>query len=177
MEETVMGKFRFKEYTFAFNPHTFAVVQNRRVRTIPLVNGTVAAQELGFAPMAVTGEGELIGDDLMGEYQKLYELMLEKESGLLYLPDMTPFYCFLNKLSVIGKAGPRVLRYQFEFLEDCEKNTRTLTAQKPYYLTKAGDTLTLVAIKCGISLRALAALNPTLAQGEALEEGVMIWLR
>lgn len=174
--EKEMGKFRFKGYEFRFNPSRFQINGSRNLKVFESPLCGAVTQDLGFAPLQVSGEGELLGDDLMGEYQKLYRLFQEKSSGMLFLPDMKPFYCFFEKLSVTGRAGPRVLTYQFSFTEDCEKNSGEMAVSRPYYIAKAGDTLYLIGVKCGVSTARLLEKNPRLSLMSEIKEGTMIWL-
>ena len=175
-------QFQYKDYVFSINPNRFEIFRGRILKTYqpPMVKDGVSPraiiQPIGLEPISVTGEGELVGENPMEEYARLYQLFLEEGSGLLSLPSLTPFYCYFESLRMTGQAGPNVLTYEFAFLEDCEKNQVSLTSTDRYYLSRRGDTLSLIAVKCGITVEQLLSSNPSLQSSEELEEGTMVWL-
>lgn len=177
-----MANFRFKNYVFSYNPNRFEVSRKRIIKVFhpPIMLNAESSkaylQELGMEPIVVNGQGELIGDALMEEYAKLYRLFLEGGSGLLQIPGLVPFSCFFQKLSVVGQAGPKVLSYQFEFLEDCEKNRVELASVQEHYISRLGDTLALIAVRFGISMEELMKKNPSFSLGMDLKEGTKVWL-
>lgn len=126
-------------------------------------------------PRVITGEGILIGDDLMKEFEKISNLHTQKNSGLLYLPNITPFYCYFNDLQVLGQAGELVLRYKFEFIEDCVRNSTNIKSIKSYYIAKKGETLVEIASKNNIGLEKIKLLNPSF-DNLNLKEGDIVWL-
>lgn len=166
---------KFKDYQFKFNPEKFSVLQQRRIKTFNTPFDDVYMQDLGFKPKVITGEGVLIGNNLMSEFEKLSNLQNQKESGLLYLPNLSPFYCFFNNLEIVGKAGEFLLRYKFEFLEDVMKNNKKIRAVKSFYVVKSGETLVEIAMKNNISVEKLKELNPNV-YNLTLKEGEILWL-
>lgn len=175
-------RFRYKEYEFHINPNKFQIQRKRILKTFqpPVQTNALIPkaqiQDLGFEPITVTGEGEIIGDQLMAQYTALYEVFLQSGSGLLHIPGLSPFHCFFEKLSMVGQAGPKVLTYQFLFLEDCTKNVSDLLGVRNFYVTKRGDTLQVLALRFGMTEAELLQNNPQLDGVAALEEGIMLWL-
>lgn len=166
---------KFKNYQFRFNPEKFSVSQKRRLKMFSCPNFNVQIQDLGFMPRVITGEGVLIGNDLMKEFEQISNLHNQEDSGLLYLPNIAPFYCYFNDLQVVGQAGESVLRYKFEFIEDSMKNNKNLKSFKPYYIVKKGETLVEIASKNNIPLKTLKGLNPSYDNFN-LKEGDILWL-
>lgn len=175
MEKTT-GKFRFKGYEFQVNPARFQISGSRNLKLFQSPLCKPVTQDLGFNPLRITGEGELFGSDVMGEYQKLYKVYREESSGILFLPNMKPFYCFFDHLSITGQAGPQILKYEFSFTEDCQKNNETIANIQSYYVAKKGDTLYSIGLKCNISIVRLMEKNPRLSAMQELEEGTIVWL-
>ena len=175
-------QFQYKDYVFSINPNRFEIFRGRILKTFqpPIVSkGTTPRamiQPIGLEPIVIKGEGELVGVNPMEEYAKLYQLFLDEKSGLLGLPNLTPFYCYFESLQLTGQAGPNVLTYQFTFLEDCEKNKIPFTSTKSFYISRAGDTLCLIAVKNNTTTEQLLLSNPTLQVSEELEEGTVVWL-
>ena len=175
-------QFQFKDYSFPINPNRFTISRGRVLKTFqpPVARAGVVRraviQPIGLEPIVVTGTGELAGEDPMAEYAKLYQLFLQEGSGLLTLPELTPFYCYFQSLRMTGQAGPNVLSYEFSFLEDCEKNSAALDSVPRYYVSRRGDTLCLAAVKCGVTVEALLEQNPGLEAADELKEGTLLWL-
>ncbi|MBC8610051.1 Uncharacterised protein [uncultured Ruminococcus sp.] len=175
-------QFQFKDYTFAVNPGQFQISRGKILKAFqpPMITGTVypraVIQPIGVEPILVTGRGELIGENVMEEYTRLYQVFIQEESGLLYLPNLAPFYAYFQKLEMTGKAGPNILSYEFSFLEDCGKNQTELSAQEPFYISRSGDTLCLISVKTGKTVEELLLSNPALQVSGELSEGTMVWL-
>lgn len=166
---------KFKNYNFKFNPEKFSVTQKRRLKIFQAPSDNVYIQDLGFMPRVITGEGVLIGDDLMKEFEIISNLHTEQDSGLLYLPNITPFYCYFNNLEIVGQAGEVILHYKFEFVEDSTQNSKNIKSFKSYYVVKSGETMVEIAMKNNISLDKLKQLNP-LYDNLSLKEGDILWL-
>lgn len=166
---------KFKDYQFKFNPEKFSISQKRQLKLFACPNFDVQIQDLGFMPRVITGEGILVGDDLMKEFEKISNLHNQENSGLLYLPNLSPFYCYFNDLQIIGQAGEMVLRYKFEFIEDAPKNSRNIKSVKSYYIVRKGETFVEIASKNNIALDKLKQLNPSY-NNLTLKEGDIIWL-
>ncbi len=132
-------------------------------------------QDLGDKPMVITGTGELIGD-YMEQYAKLYDIYIDRTSGLLYLPELAPICCYFTGLEIVGKAGPGLLTYSFEFSEDCENTSNSIISERSYHIVSAYDTLYTIALKYGISAETLFELNSSVTDALNLTEGDIIWL-
>jgi len=108
----------FKNYEFFYNPRTFTIKRERNiVEFISPVAGSIV-QDLGLGARVVTGEGELVGNDIENQYEKLNELFLSQHNGLLHIPKYKPFYAYFASLSVTAKPAPNLLTYSFKFIED-----------------------------------------------------------
>lgn len=174
--------FRYKDYQFQINPQTLQLKRTRILKAFqpPLQTSnlipTTQIQDLGLAPMSVSGEGLLLGDDRMRQYTELYDCLLQGGSGLLHLPGLTPFYCFFEELTMIGRAGPKVLHYRFLFREDASQNFSTPKMVRDFYLSRAGDTLEAIAARFELTLEQLLQRNPHCNTQIALVEGTMLWI-
>lgn len=110
-------KLRFKGYSFNYNPNTITVKQERRVvvHCSPLCKSIV--QDVGVMPLVVTGEGELFGENVMLQFERLSATFASLNEGLLCLPDMAPFTACFCDLTVVRKPTPNLLKYSFRFME------------------------------------------------------------
>lgn len=171
-----LGSFRYKNYEFLYHPVSFQISQRRNLKEFVMPQGNSVIQELGKEAMVVSGEGVLLGEDLMEQYGRLNDLFLDTGSGSLFLPGMSPIFCFWKELSVSGRPGPKMLTYRFSFLEDTERNSGRIYQRNPYYTVVSGDTLTLIAAKCNLTVEELLEKNPGLNGAGGLKEGTLVWL-
>jgi hypothetical protein len=169
------SSFRFKNYTFFYHPSSFTITRQRVLREFLLPVNSSVIQDLGKTAMKITGTGYLFGEDCMEQFEKIHDLFLEEGSGALFLPGISPVFCYFEELSVEGNPGPRMLRYRFSFLEDTQRNSGKLAARRSYYVVLAGDTLTVIAAKCRMTVEELLSKNPGLSQ-DNLKEGDILWI-
>lgn len=174
--------FRYKDYEFQINPQTLKLQRARILKAFqpPVQTSNVLPktqiQDLGLAPMSVSGEGLLIGDDRMRQYTDLYDCLVQGGSGLLHIPGLTPFYCFFEQLSLVGRAGPKLLQYTFLFREDTTKNVASPKMVRDFYISRAGDTLEAIATRFGLTVEQLLERNPHCNTQSTLVEGIMLWI-
>ncbi len=166
---------QFGSHRFAYNPHTLTVETDKKLTVTTLVDHRRIYQKQGYQPMVVTGEGRLVGEDLMAQFVALQKLLLQSDSQLLSLPGLSPFYCYFTRLKIIGRAGPQFLTYQFAFLEDTERAKSAISSDR-HLVVGQGQTLATVAALYGVSVETLITLNPTLAGRIELAEGTVVWL-
>lgn len=154
-----MAQFSFKGESFPYYPKELRLSGQKRLAKFPLAFGGTSVQQLGRDPLLITGSGELTGQ-LGAEFDRLYQLFLQPDSGILQLPGFSPIQCYFTALEGIGRPGPTVLEYQFTFLEDPEYAQTTLSVQAGTVQAAEGETLYTLARRLGIDAAALIAANP-----------------
>ncbi len=175
MNNLKTSSFRYKNYTFLYHPSSFSVTRQRILKEFLLPQNGSVIQDLGQTAIKITGTGYLFGENCMEQFEQLNDLFLEDGSGALFLPGMSPVFCHFEELSVEGNPGPKMLRYRFSFLEDPQRNSGKISARRSYYVAVAGDTLTVIAAKCQMTVAELLEKNPGLSQ-DNLKEGDILWL-
>ncbi len=111
---------QFNGFAFRYNPRKIEIGYNKTVKIIDMPFSAPIIQELGVRPRVIKGEGELFGADCIAQFERLQAEFLRNGSGRLLSPICPPMYAFFTALKVIGEAGPLLLRYAFEFVEDKE---------------------------------------------------------
>ncbi len=170
------GKFRYKDYEFRYNPREFTITRERNLLKFIVPEQDSVIQDMGYEPAVISGIGELLGDNVMDEYVKIQNIFNNKDSGLLYIPDLSPINCYFNKLKIIGKAGPKVLTYNFEFVENHKTITRFTGVIPKYIITTGGESLHTISLKHGVTLDSLIAKNYHIINIEKIPQGVTVWL-
>lgn len=115
-------KLRFKGYELPYNPKRFQLKRERHILKINSPLSGSVLQDLGFHAAVLTGDGCFYGMNGQAEYDRLFALFQTAESGLLHSPGQKPFHAYFTALSAARTAGPDVLTYHFEFVEDCQKS-------------------------------------------------------
>ena len=110
-------RFRYKGVEFPLNPKSLTVRRERRLIRFssPLAGNVI--QDLGLAPAAISGEGELYGSHAAEDCRRLTGLLSGGGPGLLQLPGYPPLYAYFSSFSSTQAAGLPLIRYQFTFLE------------------------------------------------------------
>lgn len=175
MSVSQTSSFRFKNYTFLYHPSSFSISRQRILKEFLLPEKGSVIQDLGKTAIKITGTGFLFGEDCMEQFEKLNDLFLEEGSGALFLPGISPIFCHFEELSVEGNPGPKMLTYRFVFLEDTQRNNGKISSRRSYYVVTQGDTLTVIAAKCSMTVEELITKNPGLSQS-GLKEGDILWL-
>lgn len=169
-----MAEFSYKGESFPYYPKEVKLSAAKRLSAIPLAFGGTAVQQLGQAPLEITGSGELTGD-LGAEFARLHRLFLQQDSGVLQLPGFSPIRCYFTALEGVGQSGPAVLEYRFTFLEDPDY-AAALSAGNDYVLVQEGETLYTLAKRLGVGAADLIAANPQITDPLSPERGTVVWL-
>lgn len=114
-------RFRYKGVEFPLNPKSLTVRRERRLARFssPLAGNVI--QDLGLAPVSVSGRGELCGPKAREDYRRLSGLFQSGGAGLLQLPGYSPIYAYFSVFSAEEEAGLSLIRYTFTFLEAAQE--------------------------------------------------------
>lgn len=166
---------RFKNYTWPYNPETYAVEFERRVAAHKAPFGRYVLQDLGVTARVLRGEGTFVGEGAYDAFTRLAAVFEEPGPGLLVHPVWPASRAYFVSLQVTETPLPDYVRYRFEFWEaggaenegmsasavhtGGEAPTK-VSAESTTYIVKKGDTLWGIAQRCGVTLAALLTANP-----------------
>lgn len=113
-----MDQMQFNGFAFRYNPRRLELdyLRTIQVTDMPFCNPLV--QDLGRQPRRIRGEGEFFGADRRIQFEQLAAQFGQSGAGRLLCPLCEPMYAHFSALKLAGEAGPQVLRYSFEFVED-----------------------------------------------------------
>lgn len=163
---------RFSGFTWHHNPKELQIINGKTIVDLDIAYDKNVLQNFGEKPIVINGVGELYGDDCLEQYEKLRQLYLKGECGILCLPQLTPIYACFEKLSVLAKDINSVITYSFSFKQVTSKETN-----KVYIDTfKVSDEKTLweVAQKTQVDIETLVRLNSDIMFINDLQEGMVI---
>lgn len=113
-----MGNMQFNGLAFRYNPRRLELGCEKTVKVIEMPFSPPVLQELGVRPRVLRGEGEFFGPDCGAQFERLWAEFLRGGAGRLFCPLCPPMSAYFTALRVIGEAGPPLLRYSFEFVEE-----------------------------------------------------------
>lgn len=168
---------RYKNYVWPSNPESYRIVYRRTVAEHKLPFGGSVTQELGTVCRVFEGEGEFVGAGAYEEFKKLATVFYQGGAGVLVHPVWMTTRAYFTDLEVVQEPLPDYVRYRFAFLEPGESGGAALkkkesggaaasqvqAEQAQYYSVVQGDTLWGIAARYGTTVKALAALNPQIA--------------
>ncbi len=177
MELTPM---RYKTFVWPHNPHTYSISFQRLVAGHKVPYGRYCLQDLGLTARVLEGEGVFAGEGAYDQFKELATLFYGGGPGLLIHPVWQPSSAYFTELSLTQKPLPDYVAYRFAFREDSSRSRTGLTllsaaeketAAETIYTVSQGDTLWAVAARYGVTLEALLAANPAIANPNRIQVG------
>ncbi len=167
-----VSKIRFKGNEWAHNPETLKVYYEDNFSEEKLFSGTSGLYKLSSKCRAVNGTGILTGNDCLEQFNALLKLQRERESGILSLPGMKPFYAYFKSLALLCEPCADAVSYSFAFIEDSLKNS--IRADKYYHTVCNDENLWDIGYRYGVDVHTLVQLNPEIKRTDELEIGSQV---
>lgn len=184
---------RYKEFTFPHNPRVYTISYQRDVAVQKVPMGIFSMQDLGRTCRVLKGEGEFYGPDAYDTFKELATVFYENGPGALYHPIWQSSRAYFTKLSLRQEPRKDYVAYSFEFQEgffgyaDIRRvqpsgGNQSGGAQAApggdgeTYTVVAGDTLWAIAKNNGMTLQALLAINPQIANPNLIHAGEKVYL-
>jgi hypothetical protein len=177
---------RFKSYVWPHNPKVFEIEFKRVVRSHKVPFGMYTLQSMGRTNRVLRGEGEFVGPDAYGEFNKLASVFCENTPGVLVHPVWQTTNAYFVELSLRQEPSADFVGYAFEFWECYDGGGAVLTRvsspagsvllsadaeEEVWYTVVAGDCLWTIASTNGMTLDALVALNPQIKNPNLIYAG------
>ena len=171
----MLSAMRFKDFTWPHNPRTFRVLWRRRVCVLDAPGGRYRVQDLGKTCRVLRGEGEFCGPSAYADFERLQQVFLDEGMGTLIHPLWPCQSVFFTRLELTQEPRQDYVAYAFEFTEagaeDAAQRKSVRALPEERYTLAAGDTAWSVCARFGLTLPALLALNPGIANPNELEPG------
>lgn len=167
---------KFKGYTWPHNPRELKVsgVKNLKDFEIPFKGNLF--QNFGREKTVVSGIGEFFGEDCIKQFDELYALFKEKNSGILNVPDMDPFLAEFKSLKMLVPPKPNLVEYSFEFWEDMTTEVAATNSFCDVHVVKSGETLWDIANAYKISVETLLRMNKNIKNPNDLSSCIVVVL-
>ena len=179
---------RYKEYVWPHNPRVYSIDYERIMAVNKVPFGLYYLQDLGRTRRVMKGEGEFIGEDAYTQFGQLANVFYSGGPGQLIHPLWQTANAYFVSLRLEQEPMRDYVRYSFEFWVEANYysgQVRTWTAQTSqsygsdqaaqtmpvYYQVVKGDTLWSIAMRYGMALSDLIALNPQIKNPNLIHIG------
>ena len=192
----LLSPMRFKDYVWPHNPRVYEIEFRRSVISHKVPMGGYALQTMGRTHRVLKGEGEFAGPGAYDEFRKLGTIFYEETPGILVHPIWQESKAYFVSLSLRQEPKEDYVSYSFEFWECFEDqneapalrlvhesaaggqadgntagNTAGSSAEEKVYTAVYGDSLWAIAVRNGMTLNELLALNPQIKNPNILYPG------
>ncbi len=186
----ILEPMRYKNYVWPHNPETYRITYERAAAVHKVPFGRYFLQDLGMGCRIITGEGAFYGEGAYDEFKKLATVFYDDGPGDLYHPVWMSTKALFTRLSLAQEPRQDYVRYTFEFREEVyfytDKPQLTAPAASAaaagvsdaaYVTVVRGDTLWAIAVRNGLSLQQLLALNPGIKNPNLIYVGQKVCVR
>lgn len=177
----------YGDYVWPHNPRVYEIEFNRRILCHKVPFGMYTLSDLGRDQRILRGEGEFAGENAYEDFKKLACMFYLKEPKTLIHPIWQAAPAWFVGLRVRNEPKPDYVHYEFEFWECFEGYENKLRkVEKPVeevapvervtHVLRWGDTLWGLAVKNGMTLNQLLALNPQIRNPNVYYVGDVVYL-
>ena len=190
-----LSPMRYKGYTWPHNPRVYSIDYERKMAVHKTPFGLFRLQDLGRTNRIMEGEGEFVGEDAYEQFGQLANVFYDAGPGLLIHPLWQAANAYFVSLRLEQEPRPDYVRYSFSFWEDdswytglavqdttsgetnVQQTGNGLGASAAYHQVVKGDTLWDLAVRYGLSLSELVALNPQIKNPNLIRPGEKVRVR
>ncbi len=167
----ILSPMRFKSFVWPHNPRTYSITYERKMAVHKVPFGRHHLQSLGQTRRVLRGEGEFVGEDAYETFSRLASVFYEETAGVLVHPVWVTTTAWFVGLELLEEPRPDYVRYSFEFWEVFGDETVSLRAgstaaaglqsqEQTWHSVVQGDTLWSLALRYGVTVDSIVALNP-----------------
>lgn len=190
-----LSSMRYKGFVWPHNPRVYSIEFERKMAVNKIPFGRYSIQSLGMTRRVMKGEGEFVGADAYAQFKALATVFYEDTPGVLVHPlwDTTSAWFVALRLEQEPRAD--YVKYSFEFWEDYSGTSTTTTtvsnaaqnggtasastaaagetgeSEAVWHTVVQGETLWGIAVKYGVELTAVIALNPQISNPNLIYVG------
>ena len=173
---------RYKDFVWPHNPRVYSIAYERKIAVGKVPFGRYVMQNMGMTYRVLRGEGEFYGPGAYDQFRRLATVFYEDKPGLLVHPLWQLSNAYFVGLSLNQEPTEDYVSYSFEFWEcyddynlsavrtpggtDAENGSGTAGAttgragETMIHTVVSGDTMWAIAVRNGLTLQELLALNP-----------------
>ncbi|MEG2382596.1 MAG: LysM peptidoglycan-binding domain-containing protein [Oscillospiraceae bacterium] len=186
-----LSPMKYGDYTWPHNPKIYEIEYKRRIVCHKVPFGLYALSDMGRDQRILRGEGEFVGEGAYDEFKKLASAFYSSKPKILVHPIWQSAPAWFVGLTLKQEPRADYVSYEFEFWECFEgydtslkevvvseaevQQAETPAARKSHTICR-GDTLWGLAMKNGLSLSQLLALNPQIRNPNIYYCGDVVYL-
>ena len=189
-----LSPMRYKGYTWPHNPRVYSIDYERKMAVHKTPFGLFRLQDLGRTNRIMEGEGEFVGEGAYAQFGQLANVFYDEGPGTLIHPLWQAANAYFVSLRLEQEPRPDYVRYSFSFWEDDSwytglavqeaasgqdggTQTEHTGTEAAYHRVVKGDTLWDLAIRYGLSISQLVALNPQIKNPNLIRVGEEVRVR
>ena len=165
---------KYKDYVFKSNPRELKVSSIKDLKEIKLPFSGSVFQNFGREKRVVTGIGEFFGEDCIEQFNELFDIFKNKNSGFLSIPNMPPFLAEFKSLEMSIQTKPNVIEYSFKFFEDMSSTFDEDYFAENVHIVEEGEDLWDISYKYNIAIEKLLDLNKFIKNPNCLSLGEVV---
>lgn len=150
---------KYKNYIWPHNPSELKISSIKNLKEfIRPFYGSVF-QDFGREKRIITGRGEFYGENCLEQFDELFSIFKSNDSGLLCIPNMSPFVAEFKSFEMDVQNKPNIIGYSFEFWEDMSDIFKDDYRLNETHKVEEGETLWDIAYIYNISINDLLKIN------------------
>ena len=182
-----LAPMRVKEYVWPHNPRVYEISYQKQIAVHAVPFGLYTLQNMGRRQRVLRGEGEFAGSGAYAEFKCLASVFYGNTPGTLVHPLWDTTTAYFVHLALRQEPTRGYVSYEFEFWEcyngydgsiqsvaappsGSEQTVPAAPAER-YYTAVWGDTMWGIALRNGMTLSQLLALNPQVRNPNILYVG------
>ena len=182
-----LAPMRFKEYVWPHNPRVYEISYQKQIAVHAVPFGLYTLQNMGRRQRVLRGEGEFAGSRAYTNFKRLASIFYGNTPGTLVHPLWDTTTAYFVHLALRQEPMRNFVSYEFEFWECYDgydagiqsesaaappsEGTWPAAPAEQYYTAVWGDTMWGIAIRNGMTLSQLLALNPQVRNPNILYVG------
>lgn len=155
MEELVMMK--YKDFDFPSNPSKIVVKAKTNISEGCVIGESPNVSSNAKMAKEISGNGVFFDDKAIFYAQKLCDMLLSTESGILIVPGVYPMDAFFSDFSYEIDTKKNCVSYSFSFVEDCKN--KNLQYDFGFTYAKSGENAFDIANRTGTDVETIIKNN------------------
>lgn len=174
----MLAPMRYKDFVWPHNPRTYAITYERQTAVHKVPMGLYSMQDLGRTCRVLSGTGEFYGPDAYDTFKSLATVFYDVGPGTLIHPIWQISEAYFTELALEIEPREDYVAYRFAFRETytgyaalSRQSAAAVAPSAQYHQVVPGETLWAIAVRYGVSLDTLLALNPSIADPNQITAG------
>lgn len=165
----ISANMRYKGFEWHHNPKKLSIKNNRKTLTLSYPYSCEETSEMFKQRCVIFGEGELYGENCIGQFNDLNRVFSKGGPGVLSIGGMPSVQAYFTRLELLCEPKESIISYSFEFVQ-CSSQEKQNTSVN-YHIAQSEETLWDIAYAYGVSVESLLQLNTNIRRPDSVKKG------